>query len=451
MINQKNQHGKQDLFLLAIFIFGILLCYAVVSYRNRIVLTEPIELKSTGLSVPLPTGRIWHSDQKWNFIESKNNLTLVSTMRLSGKVEGQLICYYQLAAEKIPIADKLTAQAEIEKAGIADKGTIQLGWTTVEWIQLKFKGSISDSFVGIADLPDGRSLKLVAIMESDPKGAWKLFSSVCEGMKFQQNNLSLHGNEFVTRLKDIGTKNLIKTETDSTNKRVYLINLPESIDKENQYAGFAIEAFSDGIRFEEPGSVSGESFYHSAGKRESNNNTIFEISKSIDSFLWQSRYSGEQGKGGQSMRIELSDEGSMKVVNLFTSEDSVFWPSSSAIPEMIIDSAAKAFIDIESEPVIIDLIFPRGLIMPTILQMASDDDLANWPDGNARYGVSFQYLNSQNMKKYIFFDADKKILGKVNESTQKVLWQKVSGSELLEKEQFQPWHSDIARLLGIEQ
>ena len=425
--------------------------YSVVIYRNRIVLTEPIELNSTGLFVPLPTGVIWHSDKKWNYIESNNSLTLVSTMRLSGKVEGQLICYYELAAEKMPIDDRLSAQAEIEKAGIADKGSIQLGWTTVEWIQLKFKGSISDSFIGIADLPDGRSLKLVAIMESDPKGAWKLFSSVCEGMKFQQNNLRSHGNEFATKLKDIGTKNLIKTETDSTNKRVYLISLPESIDGENDYAGFAIEAFSDGIRFEEPGSVSGESFYHSAGKRESNNNTIIEISKSIDSFVWQSRYSGEQGKGGQSMRIELSDEGSMKVVNLFTSEDSVFWPSSTAIPEVLIDSAAKAFVDIESEPLIIDLIFSRGLIMPTILQMASDDDLAKWPDGNAKYGVTFQYLDSQHMKKYIFFDADKKILGKVNQSTQKIMWLRVSGSELLEKEQFQPWHSDIARLLGVEQ
>ncbi len=450
MVYENEKRGKQEIFLLTIFFVGIILSYMVVRHRNRVVLSEPIQLNSTGLAVPLPIGKIWQSEGKWQFNGYENSFTLLSSMLLSGKIEGQLMCNYYIAPELTDIDERLAQQAAQVKASIVDKGQIQLGWTTVQWAQLTVKSAISDSFIGIADLPDGRSIQLLVVMESNPKGAWQLFSAVWGEIKYEHNDLLNNGKLFTARLKRIGTKQLIETETNGSNKRVYLIEKADSSTDNNDLLGFAIDTFSDGDYYNDRGSVSGESFYHLAGRREANNNIGFEINGDFDRFNWHSKYIGKSGRGNESAQVELDDTGSMKVVSLTTPGERTCWPGEVSVPEMLLDSAVRAFIDIESGPVVIDLVIAKGWIMPTKLQMATAEDIGKWPGERAGYGVVIEYIYSQDSKQYIFFDEDKNILGKIDPSGQQVVWHRIDGSELLNMQQFLPWREDIERLLSNE-
>ena len=370
-------------------------------------------------------------------------------MKLSGKVEGQFVCAYFLAPETDNITERLNAKTAQVEAQPEQTGIIQLGWTDVHWALLKFKGLMPDSYLAIADLPDGRSVELFIDLEADPKRALTLLTDVCSQMKYEPDNLIENGRTFVKQLRDTGTQKLIETDTSGSFKRVFLLKKSKN-STETEDFGFSIEAFNKSQRYQQNGSIGGESFFHSTIKRELNNNIQFEINRAADQFVWQSRFLGQGGKGDENAQIELDENGEMRIISLLSANERTCRPSDIAIPEMMVDSAIKAFVDQSPQPLMIDIIFGKGWIMPAKLEMMKIDDLDRWPYSKASYGVIMEYIHNFPTRHYIFFDADKKVLGKIDPSSNednRIVWHRIEGTELLSKPLFQPWYDDIARLL----
>ena len=79
-------YSTAEIVLLGIFALGLLWASAVVSYRNKIRLSEPIELKLGGVSVSLPVEGGWQGSQTWAYNRQEDMFALTGRLLVGGKV-----------------------------------------------------------------------------------------------------------------------------------------------------------------------------------------------------------------------------------------------------------------------------------------------------------------------------------------------------------------------------
>ena len=61
------KHEYDKIALLGIFALSLLVAYLIVSFRSRLLFSDPIRLSQTGLSVSIPSGQSWQSEEQWNY------------------------------------------------------------------------------------------------------------------------------------------------------------------------------------------------------------------------------------------------------------------------------------------------------------------------------------------------------------------------------------------------
>ena len=59
--------GGDKIALLGIFVVALLTARLVVALKSAIVLSGPIELTHSGLSLSMPAGNGWQSEEKWKY------------------------------------------------------------------------------------------------------------------------------------------------------------------------------------------------------------------------------------------------------------------------------------------------------------------------------------------------------------------------------------------------
>ena len=80
------KYSAAEIVLLGIFALGLLLGSLVVSHRNKIRLSEAIELKLAGLSVSLPAGSGWQGLEEWKYDQPKDMFFLMGQLNVGTRV-----------------------------------------------------------------------------------------------------------------------------------------------------------------------------------------------------------------------------------------------------------------------------------------------------------------------------------------------------------------------------
>lgn len=439
----KSKYGKEELALLAIFALGLLLSYILVVNRSQIKLSAPISLHGSGLSIRIPAGNSWQSSNQWQLNSNENSLDLSSTLQIGNQVEGRFICRYAMALEKIPAQERLRQDFGGDQGMVSAEGVISLDEIDIFWYQISMDGGMADTFVAEGDLPNGRALKMFFYAAADVETAEILLQSVCKSLELEPNDLLEKGKEFVDHLKDIGVSDLTAGGKGEGNSWGYLLN---NTDENGDYAGFAIDTFEPGGVQYEWGDVRGESFYHSKSPNGLNSNSIYAIDDRFDRMVWQTKLSGRRGRNEETIEIELAGDGVMRVTRLRPAKEDVYWPGGAAIPKILIDSAVRAFIDYGEGDVLLDVISARGTIVPTLLKRLEAVDFPEIEGVEVSYCVSMDFVQR---KQYILFDADKNIVGKVDDvDGGGLVWQRSDLETLLTVEKHQQWREYINRLLN---
>ena len=179
--------GGDKIALLGLFIIALLIARIIVASKSALILSEPIKLTYTGLSVSMPEGNGWKSEKQWRYHESAFSLT--SNFALgSDSPLAWAHCRYLLAAEVTAPQMRFEKRAfEVEsrivKTDQTKTDTLTFDWALIEKPQTPF------SFIfGTAKLQNNHQLDIeVHQIMGDDEMAERTFKSIVKTLSFKDN------------------------------------------------------------------------------------------------------------------------------------------------------------------------------------------------------------------------------------------------------------------------
>jgi len=179
--------GGDKIALLGLFIIALLIARIIVVSKSALVLSEPITLTDTGLSVSMPAGNGWKSEKQWRYHD--NGFSLRSRFTLGTRnPTAEARCVYILANETIDLQSLFEQKAfdvegEIVKVDQVTKDTLTFNWVHIE----NPKTSLIFIF-GTAKLPNNRRLDIeVQQVMDDTEMAERTFKRIVKTLSFKDN------------------------------------------------------------------------------------------------------------------------------------------------------------------------------------------------------------------------------------------------------------------------
>ncbi|MHC4227635.1 MAG: hypothetical protein ACYSW0_09430 [Planctomycetota bacterium] len=186
--NKVKKLAADKVALLGLFVAALLTARLVVALKSVLVLSEPVSLSRTGLSVSVPTGNGWQSQEQWR--RQDDGFTLRSDFVLgSGKPTARVVCRYLLAAEKT--TPLMRFEQEFKVRGVVVRtDLIHTDTLIVDWEHVTGEEMPITMYMGTAELPDNRQLDIeVYEITGDAELAEQAFRAVVESVSFKDNRL----------------------------------------------------------------------------------------------------------------------------------------------------------------------------------------------------------------------------------------------------------------------
>lgn len=187
-------YSAAEIVLLGIFAVGLLWASFVVSYRNKIRLSEPIELKLngvSGVSVSLPVGGGWQGSQTWAYNRQEDMFALTGRLLVGSKMGAVVQWRFMVASGSVMPEDLLLERAGADEVEveIVDAGRIQAD-VEMDWVHGRLPGRLQDIFLGTARIGGDRVVELEVVTPGDEELAGRVFRAVAASLKFVQPDLS---------------------------------------------------------------------------------------------------------------------------------------------------------------------------------------------------------------------------------------------------------------------
>ncbi len=106
------KYSLEEVALLVMFAFGLLVAGLIVALRGRIDMSEPLELPHSGLAVSLPAGHGWERSAGWSY-DPANEFNLSARLRVGTDIDAIVHCRYFLASPEIDPEQVLTSRIAI--------------------------------------------------------------------------------------------------------------------------------------------------------------------------------------------------------------------------------------------------------------------------------------------------------------------------------------------------
>ena len=181
--------GGDKIALLGLFIVALLTAHLVVGLRSALVLSEPIPLRGTDLSVSVPAGNGWQSNEQW--VRERNTFILGSSFSPGpGKATASVICRYRAAV------NTASSQTQFEqKAREFDGDIVEINQTVTDllifdWAHVKGDQTPFTAFLATTILSDDWQLDIeVYEITGDTKQAEQAFKRVVESVNLEDSRL----------------------------------------------------------------------------------------------------------------------------------------------------------------------------------------------------------------------------------------------------------------------
>ena len=190
--------------LFGIFIAGLFIARFVTTLRSAIPLSEPIKLDYAGLSVSMPAGNGWKSENQWKYKE--NSFTLSSVLFTGRRTSiASANCQY-LPAAAGTTTDALFQQRASEIGGvIAKTGQTPVGTLTFDWARITTQKTPAVAFFGTAQLPDNRQLDIeVRQIAGETDLAEQVFRRIAASLILKDSQSLQAGGKIVSEIKSEG-------------------------------------------------------------------------------------------------------------------------------------------------------------------------------------------------------------------------------------------------------
>lgn len=182
--------GGDKIALLGLFILAVLIARFIVTSRSALILSEPIKLDHTGLSVSMPSGNGWKNSKQWHYQDNVFSLSSNFTPG-SNKPTAWAYCRYLLAVQTTSPQIRFEQKAS-ELGGEIVKTDLTITDTLIfDWVLIK-KPQTPLSFVfGTAELPNNCLLDIeVYQIMGNSEMAERTFKSIIKSLNFESANRS---------------------------------------------------------------------------------------------------------------------------------------------------------------------------------------------------------------------------------------------------------------------
>ncbi len=419
------KYSLEEVALLAMFAFGLLIAGLIVVRRGRIEMSEPVELPHSGLSLSLPAGPGWERSAGWSYETSTSEFSLSARLRVGNQLGGVVHCRYLLASAETDPEQVLTERLAAATLQAARWDRIDND-VTVHWVEAGRPGRVADTFLGVAALDHGRVLEISVRAPVDHLLADKVFRLIAESVVFVSDEFISRGAGFVRRFRSRGLGDIIQQQKVADGESIYLIN-----DAVGKPAGFRIETFRKSAEGSDWSSVAVERIHYTVGTRGQASKSHFECTDRLDRFIWQSGRMSRRAPHAIATEIELADDGSMHIRGATSSQELTYRPGEHAVAEILIDQVTRAFLGAYENEALIDLILADGTIIPAVISTVdvSRDTENKW---GAAYSVRVRFLHGGEAYVQSYFDFEKNLVGKIEKNRRVLYWHKSDRKTLAE-------------------
>lgn len=181
--------GADKIALLGLFALSLLTARVVVGLKSALVLSDPIPLRGAGISVAVPKGNGWQSQERWT--RDGNTYVLNSSFSAGpGEPTAGVICRYQPAVRAGSLRMLFEQKALRFNGTIVTIDKIVTDSLIFDWAQIKAEQPPLTAFVGMAELPEDRRLDIeVFEITGNAEQAENTFRRIVESVKIKNSPL----------------------------------------------------------------------------------------------------------------------------------------------------------------------------------------------------------------------------------------------------------------------
>ena len=424
--------------LSGLFVAALLIAHFITAARAVVILSEPITLNYTGLSVPIPTGPDWQSTKKWEYYE--NGFTLNGVFNAGSASPKVLVsCRYLFSAKKSNADTQLEQRASAVAGQIMKTGQTQTeDAITIDWARIEKPKIPAYMLFGTAQLPNNRQLELeVQQVASGDNLAEELFSRISKGLHFQDNQFLNAGSEIVAQIKSEGVSSFLR---DCFEKRLQNGLIPDDQmqqvfllikDTKSQPIGFTMDLLADYDQ-QENFNIRATSLFYLRGQQEQF--TSFQSDNSFNEFAWRSETSGLTGRS--STEVILDNTGGLTVKKLGPlPQEKIYQLGPAAIPDVLLELVFRQMLASGHKEIIVDVIDAEGKISPVLVSKVEAEQ-ANSAEGKTGYLLRMELLGRDSLE-WIYLDEhariSKRLLARPNPANSALDSQKQQDAYILER------------------
>ncbi len=411
------RYSLAELTLFGLFVAGLIGAWLIVSVRGRILLGEPVPLAGSGLSVSLPQGGNWQSLPDWQY-EQDRSYVLISRQMHRGRSSGDVMWRYHLAPEPMTLKRRLELCAIRAGGRLTDCRQLD-GPLKMMWGQIL--AGDSAALVGYCELDWGRILELQVRMSDEPWYAQDLFEAIGKAIAYEKSPAVAEGAALVQRLSGAGTKELFGAFQGQSN---FVVRDSAGVVKGYMRENLRIEAGQTGetFRIEKTSSVNLPGF----GQSE---DVLTGVNPYKD-FKWNSKSRGLGSVQGVGMELRYDADGLLETTDA-GGEKASFRPGSTAVSELLIDSAAREMLNGTGGKVWLNVISGSGQLLPALAERIDAEQAAARQPG-VEFAVRVMFINGSGLAEEIYFDSSKQVIGGLllRGGRAVLLWERTTGDAI---------------------
>ncbi|MGD9110198.1 MAG: hypothetical protein PVG93_04600 [Phycisphaerales bacterium] len=386
--------GADKIVLLSLFALSLLIARVIVAMKTSIVLSKPVELRHSGLSIRLPDKNGWQCAKDWEY--KRNAFVLSSLFNPGGaRVSANIRCIYLFAADRGSPRDWLEEEILRFEAESTQTGASQTEGLTFDWVYLTEKDSPANMLIATARLPEGRWLD-IEIVETvgESELISQVFEKIIANLRFEQNELLQTGGRVVEQIKDKGLTELIP------NQGVQLFFVVKNAAEEN--IGFAMDHV-DRTSTYGADNIEGAGFLYTRTPRAREEASMFQCDDKLSQLSWQSQT--RIGNMRSSRELNISSTGLLTVMGQSRGGgERQYLLNPAAVPYAVIEAVFNQMITDNLQEIMVDIIYHDGQVKPVVISFAEPGPSSPDSSSDAVYIVKLQQLNEDRIGEEFHLD-----------------------------------------------
>jgi hypothetical protein len=412
-IDKVKRYSLAELALLIIFMIGLLLAWMVVQKRSTIVLTEPIGLTGSGLSVSLPGGAGWEYTPAWTY-ENDNSMVLAAQRAFSPQAVVKMTWRFEFCTSSPTLKEVLTRRLAQSNA------SVEMLEMPAETGMEAARVSASDGaymtiyLVARKNLDFGRAVELQVLGSPgiDPLYMEDLLRKTSSSLVYETPSELAAGIELQGRFfSTLGAE--------SFENEAFLIT-----DQRGRTTGFYVAD-----KLSEDRDISEIRSRHYDAQQFRIDSTL-EIGKLAAPLNWKTDLK-LPGAAGQTYHIRSRQEGGLVVTSPVGQEKVIMCSQQHLLPEILLTDFVRLLLKSDSGQVIVDVLSGTGMVVPVQIGRI-DREQASAQSADVATAVRVTYLHGQNYVDELYYNKDTELIGRFERQPRRQdrLWDRSGLNEL---------------------